>query len=266
MTQTIFMEWLKYFDRRMANRKVLLMLDNCSAHIPIDTLRDRIITLRNTTDFCFPPNTTSNIHPCDQGIIRNCTVYDRRHANRLLLQCPDHKVAPLEKIDVLQAIQMAVPAWATEVKPGTIYACVRHCNIRSESAGTMPVEQDELMDNCVVEEVGSQIRQFRCPNPMHIHTLLDHPAEQEAAFVPDIDDVLENQLATREPDDADDDNQAHPGICPVEAHKMLHTLDTLWMQQEADSQACMCCLQRMQDTVSEIHMSIRCPDGYSPVL
>ena len=122
MTQTIFMEWLKYFDHRMANRKVLLMLDNCSAHVPIDALRDRIITLRNTTVLCFPPNTTSNIHPCDQGIIRNCKAYDCRRANRLLLQRLDDKVAPLEKIDVLQAIQMAVPAWVTEVKPGTIYA------------------------------------------------------------------------------------------------------------------------------------------------
>src|SRR5437868_4977465 len=29
MTQNIFLEWLKDFDRHMANRKVLLVLDNC---------------------------------------------------------------------------------------------------------------------------------------------------------------------------------------------------------------------------------------------
>jgi hypothetical protein len=254
MTQNIFLEWLKYFDRCMVNRKVLLIVDNCSAHVPIDKLPDRII-LRNTTLFYLPPNTTSKIQPCDQGIIRNFKAYYRRRANSLLLQRLNDKVEQPEKIDVLQAIQMAVPAWATEVKPKTIYNCFRHCNIRSELAGTMPVHQDECMDNCVVEEVVSQIRQFRYPNPMNIRTLLDNPAEQEVAFVPDIDDVLENQLTTGETDDADDDSQEHPRIFPAEAHKMLQSLETFWMQQEADSQEFIRSLHRMKDKVSEIRVN-----------
>ena len=42
MTRNIFLSWLKYFDRRMANRSVLLILDNCSAPIPGDELPSRI--------------------------------------------------------------------------------------------------------------------------------------------------------------------------------------------------------------------------------
>ena len=42
MTQTIFLEWLEDFDSRIVNRHVLLILDNCSAHVPLAELPDRI--------------------------------------------------------------------------------------------------------------------------------------------------------------------------------------------------------------------------------
>jgi hypothetical protein len=50
MTQIIFLEWLKGFDARMARRNVLLIMDNCSAHIPLMQLAS-IVTLHNTTVF-----------------------------------------------------------------------------------------------------------------------------------------------------------------------------------------------------------------------
>ncbi|CAK9210223.1 unnamed protein product [Sphagnum troendelagicum] len=37
MTQVIFLKWLKGFDARMAGCNVLLIMDNCSAHIPLIT-------------------------------------------------------------------------------------------------------------------------------------------------------------------------------------------------------------------------------------
>jgi hypothetical protein len=60
MTQVIFLEWLKRFDARMARRNVLLIMDNCSAHIPLMQLAS-VVTLCNTTVFYLPPNTTSKI-------------------------------------------------------------------------------------------------------------------------------------------------------------------------------------------------------------
>ena len=64
-TAQTFEEWLKEFDRDMdkANRKVCLLLDNCSAHnVNTDSLK--------ATELIFlPPNTTSVIQPLDQGII-----------------------------------------------------------------------------------------------------------------------------------------------------------------------------------------------------
>ena len=110
MTQAIFNEWLKSFDARMAGRQVLLIMDNCSAHIPLAQL-PTVIRLRNTTVFYLPPNTTSKLQPCDAGIIRNLNAYYRRRFNRLLLQRLEQNVEDPERIDVLQAIRMAVAAW-----------------------------------------------------------------------------------------------------------------------------------------------------------
>jgi hypothetical protein len=85
MTQVIFLEWLKGFDARMAGRNVLLIMDNCSAHISLMQLTS-VVTLRNTTVFYLPPNTTSKIQPCDVGIIRSLKAYYLRRFNRLLIQ------------------------------------------------------------------------------------------------------------------------------------------------------------------------------------
>ncbi len=60
-------------------------MDNCSAHILLMQLAS-IVTLRNTTVFYLPPNTTSKIQPCDSRIIRSLKAYYRRRFNDLLIQ------------------------------------------------------------------------------------------------------------------------------------------------------------------------------------
>jgi hypothetical protein len=74
---------------------------------------------------------TSKIQPCDASIIRNFKAYYHRHFNRLLLQRLKDGVDQAEKIDVLQAIRLAVPIWATDVKIATIQNCYKHCQIRT---------------------------------------------------------------------------------------------------------------------------------------
>ncbi len=119
MTQVIFLKWLKGFDARMAGRNVLLIMDNCSAHIPLMQLAS-VVTLHNTTMLNLPPNTTSKIQPCDIGIIRSLKAYYRHRFNRLLIQRLQDKVADPEKIDVLEAMHIALTAWSMDVKPETI--------------------------------------------------------------------------------------------------------------------------------------------------
>ncbi|XP_061184908.1 tigger transposable element-derived protein 6-like [Saccostrea echinata] len=64
MTGDLFKQWLADFNRDMVrqNRKILLLVDNCSTH-PIDTA-DRLTNIRLEFQ---PANTTSIIQPCDQA-------------------------------------------------------------------------------------------------------------------------------------------------------------------------------------------------------
>ncbi|OAE34529.1 hypothetical protein AXG93_1247s1000 [Marchantia polymorpha subsp. ruderalis] len=81
--------------------------------------------------------------------------------------------------------------------------------------------------------------------------------QDEAAYVPDINDVVNDQLnnAADDGNNADYDSQEHPSISPTEAQKMLQTLQLLWMQQEVDSQDFPLSLQRMKDTISKMSVN-----------
>jgi hypothetical protein len=100
--------------------KVILFLDNCSAHIKDADLEKFNIQLKNTTLFYLPPNTTSKIQPCDAGIIRTFKAYYRRQFNNQLLSRIESSVVDPEKINLLDNIQNAIAAWKQDVQSTTI--------------------------------------------------------------------------------------------------------------------------------------------------
>lgn len=65
MTSTIFEKELRKWDSDLCkkNRKILLLVDNCTAHCDI--------SLKNIKLMFFPPNVTSVLQPMDQGVIRS---------------------------------------------------------------------------------------------------------------------------------------------------------------------------------------------------
>jgi len=68
MTTVLFCEWLRRLDRyvgRTAGRKILLLIDNCSAHGKKETMP----ALRNVRVEFLPPNATSKVQTLDAGII-----------------------------------------------------------------------------------------------------------------------------------------------------------------------------------------------------
>ena len=67
---------------RVANRHILLFIDNCSSHVSV-------AGLTNVKLIFFPPNCTSKLHPADQGIIQNVKVHYRKTMIRRMLQCLD---------------------------------------------------------------------------------------------------------------------------------------------------------------------------------
>jgi hypothetical protein len=78
MTQNVFRLWLLDFDRWMQGRQVLLLLDNCSGHIPLEKFAEMNVVLRNTRVFYLPPNITSVVQLCDVGIICTFKAYYRK--------------------------------------------------------------------------------------------------------------------------------------------------------------------------------------------
>ena len=73
MTGALFTEWMKTVDDLYTQKKgkIVLIVDNCPAHPKIKHLK--AITL-----VFLPPNTTSVLHPMDQGVIRSLKVQYRK--------------------------------------------------------------------------------------------------------------------------------------------------------------------------------------------
>ena len=116
--------------------KIALFLDNCTAHPNVQSL--------DSIQFVFlPANTTSEIQPCDQGIIRALKTYYRKHTVQCLIQFIDqgHAVTEL-KITLLDAIQMIKMAWDA-VTPNTIQNCFKKGSFIVPSGSGDSVEVDE---------------------------------------------------------------------------------------------------------------------------
>jgi hypothetical protein len=134
MTAAIFKDWPINWNK-VLNRNILLLIDNCLAHI-IDC-----INLRHIKVIFLPANTTSIIQLCDQGIIRTFKAYYRSairgkvlavnnnglHDTSRSLQAND--IA--KKITILDAIHLAKEAW-NKVSVETIRNCFRHGGFKTD--------------------------------------------------------------------------------------------------------------------------------------
>ena len=79
MTGAIFSEWLRWFNKRINGRKVLLLIDGFSAYqAGIDLTNDVDYAMTNVRIEFLPKNATSVCQPLDQGIIRTWKAYYRQ--------------------------------------------------------------------------------------------------------------------------------------------------------------------------------------------
>ena len=105
LTAQLFEEWVKQLDQKFsaANRKIALIIDNCTAHPHVEQL--------NCIELIFlPSKTTSNTQPMDQGIIRALKAKYRSLAVRKLIAALEKK-NPVPTISILSAMKMLEKAW-----------------------------------------------------------------------------------------------------------------------------------------------------------
>jgi hypothetical protein len=146
MTGKIWGEWVHQIDSRMRSlgRHIALIIDNCAAHVEVTGLTNiKIINL--------PPNTTTSLQPCDQGIIQ---AFKKRYRSRLLKQTLAAYEAQMEpELNLRQAIDILNNAW-NEVTFNTIANCWRHAGfVRSADAVN---EQEAEIKGKVCDRVHSE--------------------------------------------------------------------------------------------------------------
>jgi hypothetical protein len=142
MNTSIMEEWLEWFDRQMDGPKVLLLLDNFSAHeCALDSLEQKDVCVE-----FLPPDTTSLCQPCDQGIIYALKGHYRRHFTQWCFDQWDEEKDPFAEINLLMAIRLIINAWEEDVKGKTLVNCFRKSNVlpvQGESTGGDDEEEEE---------------------------------------------------------------------------------------------------------------------------
>ena len=117
MTSTLFEKWLRKLDFQMrkSDRKIAMVLDNCTAH-------PNISGLTNIKLVFLPPNTTAKTQPMDAGVIRCLKAHYRNSLAKLRLLAFEEKRD--FKVDVLEAIRLLRRAW-NSVSEVTIQNCFK---------------------------------------------------------------------------------------------------------------------------------------------
>lgn len=144
MTSVIFKENLLTWDLELqkADRKILLLIDNCSSHLIDPTIFTRI------TLVYLPPNTTSLLQPLDNGIIKNFKVFYKKSLITRLIESFD--TGTLFNITILDAIRMVESSWNT-VTIKTIMNCFSI--IKNFNEEKIIYEVDDFIDKNTNDEI-----------------------------------------------------------------------------------------------------------------
>jgi hypothetical protein len=123
MNTTIMSEWLQAFYNHIGTtRKVLLTMDNFSAHITAVEFTPPPSNIR----ICWlPKNSTSRFQPLDQGIIQSFKSHYRRQWLSYMLECYNNDQDPQQTMNLHLAIRWILRSWNNCVSNTTIYNCFR---------------------------------------------------------------------------------------------------------------------------------------------
>ncbi|KAH1232856.1 ARS-binding protein 1 [Glycine max] len=207
----------------MYGRRVLLVVDNCPAH------PRNIEGLRNVELFFLPPNMTSKIQPCDAGIIRAFKMHYHRRFCRKILE--GYKVGQSDpgKINVLDAINSAIPAWMIGVRKETIANCFRHYKIRSASDVARNLDESTFDEE--TQDLETMINQCGYRNKMNIDNLMNYPGENEACSeVQSLEDIVGTIIENNAEDDGEDDTVSLEPVTQKEALMASNTLRNFMIQ------------------------------------
>uniref|UniRef100_A0A8C9CI81 Tigger transposable element derived 6 n=1 Tax=Phocoena sinus TaxID=42100 RepID=A0A8C9CI81_PHOSS len=161
MTQDLKNEWLMQVDARMkqAERRILLLIDNCSAH-------NMLPRLERIQVGYLPSKCTAVLQPLNLGIIHTTKVLYRSHLlKQILLKLNSSE--DQEKVDIKQAIDMTAVAWWS-VKQSTVVKCWQKAGITPVELTDSDVEAAASEPDTVIEKLWHSVTIATCvPNEVN---------------------------------------------------------------------------------------------------
>lgn len=231
MTGEIFKEWLIQFNNRMKNRRVVLLMDNFSAHE--SAAKEIESQLENILILWLPPNSTTKYQPLDQGIINNWKVIWKKNWILYMVKEYDRGFDPLTTMTVLQGIRWAIEAWSVDVKVDTIRNCFNkalHCE-----------KEEEFKDIESISLLESSFRSLqlsnRIQNIMDIKEFLNPEGEEISDSLMDIDSAVLSQFSKPQEIDDDEDAEISDTTPLVPIQSAFECLRILRLYEEQQQQA-----------------------------
>lgn len=216
MDREIWSEFLRGFNRKMGmeRRKVLLFVDNCSAH-------KTDIQLKNVSIKFLPANTTSVIQPMDQGVIQSFKNHYRCRLVQTVINRIDAKQS--NTISVKDAIDFTAAAWR-QVTSATISHCFRKGGFvkedvspqpcpspnSKETTSSDPAFEEEYERLCSHLESSVPLRDF-CRADEHVPTTATLPSQPSTPASENADDDDDNN----NDDEGGEEEDAPPPIANV---------------------------------------------------
>lgn len=232
ITSQIFTEFLQWFDRQMSGRKVILLMDNFSAH---QAAMAKIITsgfdLQNTLIVWLPSNSTSQYQPLDQGIINCWKTHWKRYWVHYILQEFEAGQNPMETMDILKAICWGLRSWRYDVSTKTIENCFKKA-LNNEKSYEEPIDSTVMDD---IQNVFSQLQvSSSIQDLMDIKSFLNPMDETIQDNPDDIDDQMLMQYTPAEPDEEENESIEPPAKISIDQAIAAIQLLNLYEEQQTD--------------------------------
>ncbi len=241
MTTELFEEILRAWDGRLSQqgRRVLLCLDNFSGHPPK-------LQLDNIQLVFFPPNTTANSQPMDQGIIENL----KRHYKKLLL---GRRLEAMDegkefKFTLLDALHVARRAWE-QVSESTIRNCFAKAKFLEEEIQIEPEDAEllEIWEALPAEEKMHENEEIELSDFLDA----DERLATGGSFM--LEEIAKEMLSREEPVESEDNEvTVEEEIVPFEKAQRAWSTVRKFMQQSSGKPGVMQACDRLDNEMLEI--------------
>jgi len=221
VNQSIIAEWLSAFYSYVENRKVLLLMDNFSAHLIGLQLQPPPL---NITVQLLPKNSTSLYQPLDQGIIKNFKSYYRKQWLQFSIEHYNQSLNPFDYMTLLSTLRWVAVSWLVNIKNSTTINCYikSTCIPKRWQAQDTGADEGDSIEQ--LYQAATQTGHIR--DAMAIENFLNPIDEdiEEDEEATSLQDIITNHLGTSTLEVEEDDTLPPPAPTTLQALQAVRTL------------------------------------------